>query len=279
MTEKWETVRRLRYGALVKLFRHRWGYELPDDDAGRGDLWELVTNVSLAVGSPEKKMKFVIETWAPWMDAKEAAMMIEHVNRLTIYERTPTAKELGGRLGLTNAERNHLKLWPVKPIDATDEEIAAQRKARQNERRRMKRGRTRGEYLASCLSQQRPWESEGVCRRTWERGRVASPAPTIVSKAVPRVATASVVESQKGFQRGAEVTSLSQTRNVRDEERLASGSSRLRHNLRQEGEKNPQVVQLIKWGRRKPWSKRTILSDEARDLNEFPLHRDERRAS
>jgi hypothetical protein len=32
---KWELIRRLRYGALLKLFRHRWGNELPDDDAGR----------------------------------------------------------------------------------------------------------------------------------------------------------------------------------------------------------------------------------------------------
>ena len=38
---KWELIRRLRYGALLRLFRHRWGNELPDDDAGRDDLWLL----------------------------------------------------------------------------------------------------------------------------------------------------------------------------------------------------------------------------------------------
>ena len=35
---KWERVRRLRYGCLIRLFRHRYGYQLPDDDAGREDL-------------------------------------------------------------------------------------------------------------------------------------------------------------------------------------------------------------------------------------------------
>ena len=107
---KWETVRRLRYGALVKLFRDRWGYVLPDDDGGRGDLWELVTNVFLAVESPDKKVNHVIALWAPWMPAEEAAAMIEHLKLLTIYERTPTAKQLGERLRLTNAERERLKL-------------------------------------------------------------------------------------------------------------------------------------------------------------------------
>ena len=44
---KWELIRRLRYGALIRLFRHRWGHVLPDDDAGRDDLRELLLPISL----------------------------------------------------------------------------------------------------------------------------------------------------------------------------------------------------------------------------------------
>ena len=33
--DKWEAVRCFRHGDFVKLFRHRWGHALPDDDAGR----------------------------------------------------------------------------------------------------------------------------------------------------------------------------------------------------------------------------------------------------
>src|SRR5688500_12306755 len=90
---KWETVRRLRHGALVRLFRDRYGHFLPDDDAGRSDLWELISNASLA-NAPEKKMAFVIEIWAPWMKSEEATELLEHVNRLCIHDRTPTARDL-----------------------------------------------------------------------------------------------------------------------------------------------------------------------------------------
>jgi hypothetical protein len=121
---KWEKVRRLRYGALMRLFRHRWGYVLPDDDAGRDDLWLLASNVSLAAAEPEKKMRHVIEMWAPWMSVEEREAYVQHVSGLDIYERTPTAKELGERLNLTSAEREQLKLWPFSPIDKTPEEIA-----------------------------------------------------------------------------------------------------------------------------------------------------------
>ena len=115
--DKWELIRRLRYGALLKLFRHRWGNVLPDDDAGRDDLWLLVTNVSLAAAEPKKKMHHVIEMWAPWMSEEERSAYVKHVWGLDIYERTLTALELGRRLGLTNAEREALKLWPFLPID------------------------------------------------------------------------------------------------------------------------------------------------------------------
>ena len=84
-----------------------------------------------------------------------------------------TGREIGERLGLTNAERERLKLWQFKPIDMTDEQLAEHRKRKNNERRRVKR-QTRTEYLASCLTITKPWEAEGICRRTWERRRVAT---------------------------------------------------------------------------------------------------------
>jgi len=136
---KWELIRRLRYGALIRLFRHRWGHVLPDDDAGRDDLWLLVTNVSLAAAEPEKKMRHVIEMWAPWMATGEREAYVNHVWSLDLYERTQTAAELGKRLGLTNAEREALKLWPFLPADKTEEEIAELIKVRERARRARKR--------------------------------------------------------------------------------------------------------------------------------------------
>jgi hypothetical protein len=234
---KWETVRRLRYGALIKLFRHRWGYVLPDDDAGRGDLWELVTNVSLAVGAPEKKIAFIIETWEPWMQPDEAAAMVEHVKMLTIYERTPTAKQLGERVRLTNAERERLKLWPIKPIDANDDQIEEQRKARKRERLAQKRKangiRTRTSYLAELTSKPRPWEAKGISRSTWYRrkrdgvcrqlGRGVS--PTIVSKQVTHLVSPNMGQPPKeGIHGGGEIVRLRQTTEATEVEKLAPSS-------------------------------------------------------
>ena len=173
-TPDYELIRRLRYGAMLRLFRDRWGHTLPDDDAGRDDLWALVCNVSLAQKEPEKKMRHVIELWAPWMQADEPEDYVKHVWGLDIYERTPSAKELGERLGVINEVRERLKLWPFKPIDMTDEQLAEQRRRKSNERRRAKRGRSRAEYRASCLTSTKPWEAEGISRRTWERRPVAS---------------------------------------------------------------------------------------------------------
>ena len=203
-TPAWETVRQLRYGALVKLFRHRWGYVLPQDDAGRDDLWLLVTNVSLAAVEPQKKMRHAIAVWAPWIEPEEAAAYVELVWGLDIYERIPTAQELGRRLRLTNAERLLLKLWPFKPIDATDAELAEQRRARRNERRRAKRGRTRAEYEAASLTKQRPWQAEGISRGTWYRRRAksseTSAGPTIVFTAVTTPVSSLADRLKKGIQ-------------------------------------------------------------------------------
>ena len=207
--DKWECVRRLRYACLIRLFRHRYRHELPDDDAGREDLWLLLQNVSLATAGAEKKIRCAIETWAPWLSEEEAQERIDLLGLLTIYERTPTARELGERLRVTNAERVKLKLWQFKPIDVTDEELEAQRKARRLENKRAKRRakgvRPREVYLAELASKPKPWIAEGISRRTWERRRKAvsqGVVPTIVSKVEQDPATPVLVERQQGCREG-----------------------------------------------------------------------------
>lgn len=68
----------------------------------------------------------------------------------------------------------------------------------QEKRRRARGARTREEYEANCLSRTRPWEAQGISRRTWERRRrerrlraVASPSratPTPTNDATPSTA-------------------------------------------------------------------------------------------
>jgi hypothetical protein len=259
---KWELIRRLRYGALLRLFRHRWGNELPDDDAGRDDLWLLVTNVSLAAAEPEKKMRHVIEVWAPWMSAEEREAYTKHVWGLDIYERTPTALELGKRLGLTNAEREALKLWPFRPIDKTEEEIAEQAKARERERRahkRRERGvRAREAYLAELASRPQPWIAEGISRRTWERRRKGVSADQrsvsqgeseiIVFKQRTHVASPNMGNLRKGATKGGVLVEdlTTQATDGREVETNASSSPERRTDPATD---DARIAALGNWGR------------------------------
>jgi hypothetical protein len=165
---KWEVVRRLRYGALMKLFRHRYGYQFPDDDAGRDDLFVLLCVVSLAPSGSDKKVAHTIEMWAPWMPEWERELYVEHIGRLNIYERMPAAKELGERLNLSNAERERLRLWPIKPVDMTVEQLMEQRKTKERERHRRRRLANGAKPRATTA---KPWEAEGIPRSAWYRRR------------------------------------------------------------------------------------------------------------
>lgn len=98
------------------------------------------------------------------------------------------AAKLGDLLQVTAAEREAFK---IRTIDATDEtrearqdRLAADRRARDAERKRAERGRIPWPaYQARSLSAQKPWEAEGICRRTWERRRrrVASVSEHVLS--------------------------------------------------------------------------------------------------
>ena len=106
----YETLRRVRLGDLKRVLQHRCGHELPDDDAGREYLTELLY-LSL-----DKHHANVIEIWAPWMDSVEAQELIDHIKRLPPCARRPSGKELGERLNLTNAERERLEGLAHTPL-------------------------------------------------------------------------------------------------------------------------------------------------------------------
>lgn len=175
-----EMIRRLRLGNLRKLLRDRCGYRLPDDDAGREYLYELLLQISFSPHA-DIKMSNAIEIWAPWMKPKEAQELIDRINRTPIRQRKPNANELGIRLRVTNGERERLKLWTIAPYNMNKRDMLAQRRAKDRERKRRLRqlrgSQSRAAWLANSLTQKRPWEKEGISRRTWERRRrVAGPS-------------------------------------------------------------------------------------------------------
>ena len=176
---KAETLRRLRVGDLRRICRHRYGAALPDDDAGLDDLTLILFSISLSPIAAGEKMRHEIEVSVPWMRESDAAQLIDSILKMPACERELSRRELGERMRLTNCEREWLKAWRIAPIDMTAAQLAEQRKRKKRARDRARRRQagvvTRQAYLATSLTKQKPWEAEGICRRTWERRRAESP--------------------------------------------------------------------------------------------------------
>jgi hypothetical protein len=178
-----EMIRRLRVGNLRKLFRARYGPVLPDDDAGREDLRELLLPISVGPHAGIK-MPNAIEIWAPWMQPEEAGRLIDQINLTPARQRRPTASNLGERLYLTNGERERLKLWTIAAHDLDQHQSQEHRKAKRrarDRRRRLLRGRKpRAEYEGNSANRAKPWELEGISRRTYYRRRKTAVAQVCV---------------------------------------------------------------------------------------------------
>jgi len=162
-----ELRRRLRLGELRKLTRDRCrGSVLPDDDAGREYLKELLLPISLGpyeairrpgaiqVWGPTERMRQEIEQWAPWMSEDEAQELLEEIDIMPMWQRTPMAKTLGGRLQVTYGERARLGLRTIGPCDMTEAAMALIRKQKKRQQDKLRRQKQpRAEYLAASLSQ------------------------------------------------------------------------------------------------------------------------------
>jgi hypothetical protein len=157
-----ETLRRLRYGDLLKIMRRRYrqsGYVMPDDDAGREDLFELLLPISLGQGDI-RKMRLAIGLWAPWMSAQEAEELIDRVNRTPDNLRKPSKYLLGQRLNLLTQEREAWDIRTIRPADMTDAEFAEQRKAKDRGRKQLRRRKAGSKPREQSLSRLQPWKHE-----------------------------------------------------------------------------------------------------------------------
>jgi hypothetical protein len=98
---------------LRRIFRHRYGATLPDDDAGRDYLMLLLLPISLCRKAAVEKMQHQIEVIAPWIPDTEAEHLIDQIMQLPLYYRRPSGKELGERIRLINAEREMPNAWRI----------------------------------------------------------------------------------------------------------------------------------------------------------------------
>lgn len=167
----------LRLHDLAKVFRARYGNVLPDDDAGRDDLIVAVHHLA-CLPHPQKPIAQWLDLWAPWLTRAESKGIIGEA--LANPQRWK-ADQLAWRLRLTAEDR---RMLGVTTIGAIDENKAARTKRRRKLDRQRKENARRAKgikprkvYEGQSISAAKPWEAEGISRRTWYRRQNALVPP------------------------------------------------------------------------------------------------------
>jgi hypothetical protein len=163
----------LRMRELEAIFEDRYGQHLPDDEAGRDCALIAAHHLAnLPRGDQATNVIKWLARWAPWMSQYEMDALSSKAIERNIKWKADT---LGKRLGLTDQDRSRLCITTIGAIDCNKRARNNRRKQAKrthNERVRRAEGAVpRVEYEANSLSRQKPWEAEGISRRTWYRHR------------------------------------------------------------------------------------------------------------
>lgn len=161
----------LRLNDLAKLFRGRYGHVLPDDDAGRDDLFVAVNHLA-CLPHPQKPIEHWIEVWAPWLTVIERKQIVGDALACPMRWK---ADALAWRLRLTAADRHALGITTIGAIDENKSARAKRRKQQARKRmaqyRKAKGSVSRKTYEEQSVEQAMPWIVEGISRATWYRNR------------------------------------------------------------------------------------------------------------
>lgn len=160
---------------LERLWAHRYGGVLPNDDAGRDDLWIAAQLIRSRRGDVAAKVVAWARVWAPWCSIDEAVRLAARVARRPYKF---TADLLAEKVGLTYAERQALGITTIGAIDVGPDERERLRRDRYNAKRKEKRrvagAKPREMYEQNSIESEAPWEAEGISRSTWQRRRRAA---------------------------------------------------------------------------------------------------------
>jgi hypothetical protein len=177
----------LRMRDLEIIFLDRYGGPLPDDDAGLGDARVAVHHLANLPGNQGKNIFSWLARWAPWMPADQIAGLLDEAIE---HPRRWKADTLGWVLRLTAGDRARLGVTTIGAFDlgraARTQRLKGRKRSRAEAERRAAGAKTRAEYLADSLSRKKPWEAEGISRRTWERRRKAAAASAPVAPSTKR---------------------------------------------------------------------------------------------
>ena len=187
---------------LQKLIEGRWMGRLPD---GQRDGWMFLASLAMTYLAPVPVLRREALTLAQqvggWSEGEFRSRMSSVVNRA---ERAAQGHKIEYRGRLVDpryriADQTAVEWLGITELEMVDfnlrhfvsPEIKRQRERLRGEQRRRAAGAiTRGEYEAGSLSRMKPWEVEGISRRTWERRRAKS-GDDARCQAVPIVASPS----------------------------------------------------------------------------------------
>lgn len=109
--------------------------------------------------------------------AAEAAEVIQEARDAPVIR---SADDLGRYLKLDYETRQRLGITTIGSYDADKRERRRRRKERDREakafKRRQQGAKTRAEYEAASISKAKPWEAEGISRKTWYKRQKAAKA-------------------------------------------------------------------------------------------------------
>lgn len=162
----------LRLQDFARLFRSRYGAPiLPDDDSGRHDIMPVLHHLA-ALDRPKRRIEVWFRLWAPWMAfGEQDAMAAEALATAKPWK----ADTLAWHYHITKEERRMIGLTTIGAVDHQKAARTRRRKERDRQRkaaaRRAAGAKPRADYLAASAERAKPWEAEGISRRTWYRRR------------------------------------------------------------------------------------------------------------
>jgi hypothetical protein len=159
----------IRLAELERLFAHRYGRFLPDDDDGRDSMHIVADHIAMMRGDVVGHIVAFARAWCPWMATDEATRIAEQRAASPLKY---TATRLGWRLGLTKQERDLLDMRTIRYVGQSDEVMKAEKLAKDRRRKRRKRAERKVATPRPVpLSRSQPWLAEGISRATWYRKR------------------------------------------------------------------------------------------------------------
>lgn len=159
----------LRLHDLAKIFRARYGNQLPDDDAGRDDLMVAVHHLA-SLAHPRGHIAKWLDLWAPWLTLAEHKAII---GEALASPQKWKADALAWRMRLTKEDRRMIGVTTIGAIDENKAARTKRRRALDRQRkenaRRAKGIKPRTEYEHQSISKAKPWKAEGISRASWYR--------------------------------------------------------------------------------------------------------------